>query len=945
MSTATGRLVIVASMIGDKLVKQRMLALGATAEQASGGVRLLGATLAGLGVGLAAKAMATYSDVLTNTVNKMRLVTKSSDEAAMVTQGLFQIAQETRSGFEQTATVFQRVALALKDFGGGTKTAAAFTRTLGQAIQLSGATAQEANAAMIQLSQGLAKGTLNGDELRSVLEQLPFVADLIAKQMKVTRGELRDLGADGKITTDIVVKAVTNAGKNIDELFQKLTPTIAQGFTVLNNSLIQFFGGMVKNNGITEAFARTLIFIGNRMEFFGGLVSAMIVPALLLLGASALPYVTAAFYALNAAIRANPLIFWASVLLYVAGLLYSFADNITLTFGGQTQTLLQWTTQAFASLGTTIANWWATSGPAIMGFAQSVYNGAQQMYPFISGVFSMIGYLRQLAPLFQFVGGVIVAVFGTAYKMVEGLTKLLIGMGSYLIETGSAISDYIAELFASLFKWINDGFDLLIDKLDRMTGRLFGLRELFSDTVGRGYEGGAVNIAPAVEEGVNDAALTSLSAVGWQQNKLRLEDIFNGVNELKKPVQDTADATKDLQTSNDFGLREIRYGIDNAAAFEVDAVNGAKNGIVSATYDSGNKISGLLSSVNSTLANVAANTKLTADLTAQTTDKTTGTYQIDFSQASKDQMADALAKATEQGLDIGAQLKLETKLQELVDLGQLSREQASAALSEGNTILSAFFAGNERAFNDLMANGDQNFADLIRAVTESSDKELLQLAIREFNNGLEVARDGTLFSREAQGGVSGGLGFNYSEFADTFSDIFNNAFSDTSGSNPFESGFQLFPDTVFEPLVSPLNNLNTSILGNSSAVNRNTASTDAIEALYNKLDLARRNVDDNVGALDSGTLLPGFANGGSAFVPGSGGPDSVPFAAMLSPGERVEFTPRRHQSGGGEGGGDTNITVILQGAEAVQEYRRSQASVDRAISKSANRAQRNARSG
>ncbi len=113
-------------------------------------------------------------------------------------------------------------------------------------MAISGASAQEASAGLIQLSQGLASGTLRGDELRSVLEQLPKVADVIAQSLGITRGELRTFGEQGLITAEQVTTAFLEAGDELDRQFKQTAPTLGQAVVGLQNSFVEF-GGAIKD--------------------------------------------------------------------------------------------------------------------------------------------------------------------------------------------------------------------------------------------------------------------------------------------------------------------------------------------------------------------------------------------------------------------------------------------------------------------------------------------------------------------------------------------------------------------------------------------------------------------------------------------------------------------------------------------------------------------------
>lgn len=194
-------------------------------------------------------------DAFTQIQNKLRVVTESTEELTGVTEALFEVAQRTRSDFAATATLYSRLALSNEQLGLSQKELVRFTELINKAIIVSGATATEASAGLIQFSQSLASGRLQGDELRSVLEQLPVVADVIADGLGITRGQLRAFGADGKITSEQIIAAFRKAAKDIDDKFGKTIPTLSQAFTVVNNSLTRFAGRVDQATG----FSRKLV--------------------------------------------------------------------------------------------------------------------------------------------------------------------------------------------------------------------------------------------------------------------------------------------------------------------------------------------------------------------------------------------------------------------------------------------------------------------------------------------------------------------------------------------------------------------------------------------------------------------------------------------------------------------------------------------------------------
>lgn len=206
------------------------------------------------------------ADAFTNLQNRLRVVTKDQRELIRVTEELLQVANRSRSSFESTAELYSRLSLATRELNLEGANLVKITESINKAIILSGASAKEANNGLIQLSQGLASGRLTGDELRSTLEQLPVVADVIAKQLGVTRGELRALGAQGEITSIKIIRAFQAAEKELEEKFAKTVPTLSQSFVVLRNNVVAFVGRINEGTGILRGFGAAIRFVGSELD-------------------------------------------------------------------------------------------------------------------------------------------------------------------------------------------------------------------------------------------------------------------------------------------------------------------------------------------------------------------------------------------------------------------------------------------------------------------------------------------------------------------------------------------------------------------------------------------------------------------------------------------------------------------------------------------------------
>lgn len=217
------------------------------------------------GAGGAAASLVHMADEYTNLSSKIRLVTSSEAELKTVRESLLQVAQATRQDLTATAELYTRLARSTADMGLSQQKLLGITTTINQAFVVSGASAAEAAAAITQLSQGLASGVLRGEEFNSVAEQAPIIMDLLAKQLGVTRGELRKMAEDGKLTADVLVDALGNGAATVAEMFAGMDLTIGQAFTVLRNALTEFVGSSAQTSGAAGAISAGIVTLANNI--------------------------------------------------------------------------------------------------------------------------------------------------------------------------------------------------------------------------------------------------------------------------------------------------------------------------------------------------------------------------------------------------------------------------------------------------------------------------------------------------------------------------------------------------------------------------------------------------------------------------------------------------------------------------------------------------------
>ncbi|MEQ5208822.1 tape measure protein [Proteus sp. fly-1067] len=215
---------------------------------------------------LSASMVASYSEAWTELNNKLSNSVRASESLVDVTQRVFDISQATRSSLDATATLYARLERGTREYNTSAADLAKLTSIINQGFIVSGATAQEAENAIIQLSQGIASGVLRGEEFNSVAEQGSRLMVALADSMGVGIGQLRKMAAEGKLTTDVVVKGLLSQGDAIGKEFAKTTRTMSQAFQDAGNNLTKFLGENTTIKSTISAFSDAVITVSKNLD-------------------------------------------------------------------------------------------------------------------------------------------------------------------------------------------------------------------------------------------------------------------------------------------------------------------------------------------------------------------------------------------------------------------------------------------------------------------------------------------------------------------------------------------------------------------------------------------------------------------------------------------------------------------------------------------------------
>ncbi len=272
MADATRRVSVRLSLDDAARVKAELREVGETgqrsldqikggAERASRSLDLLDVATRGIqlaGVAVAARALVQAGDALTQSLSRLQNATGSVERASLVYEALYRNALSTGVAVSESVDAFQRFSIAAREIGATSDQVVRLVTGLQRVAIVSGASTGEISSATLQLAQALASGVLQGDELRSILEAMPLLAEGLARELGVSIGELRKLGSEGKLTAERVFPALLRATERLGAELDKAPLSLGRAFGQLTASTENFLGQLDRAIGLSNALARAL---------------------------------------------------------------------------------------------------------------------------------------------------------------------------------------------------------------------------------------------------------------------------------------------------------------------------------------------------------------------------------------------------------------------------------------------------------------------------------------------------------------------------------------------------------------------------------------------------------------------------------------------------------------------------------------------------------------
>lgn len=243
------------------------------AKQASGeiqglktGYTALTSAMAALGIGASATEIARTADEFKVLEARIGLVTSESGNFTQAFEGVKKIAIETRSNLTATAELFTRVKTATDQLGYSQERALNLTDLVNKSLIVGGGLAASNEAAIYQFNQALQSGVLRGEEFNSVMEQAPRLARALADGLDVNIGKLRAMAGEGKLTSEVIVKALESQSKALNAEFGKMSITIGQSIENLKTAWTLYIGEADAATGASERVANAIKFVSENLD-------------------------------------------------------------------------------------------------------------------------------------------------------------------------------------------------------------------------------------------------------------------------------------------------------------------------------------------------------------------------------------------------------------------------------------------------------------------------------------------------------------------------------------------------------------------------------------------------------------------------------------------------------------------------------------------------------
>jgi tape measure domain-containing protein len=227
-------------------------------KSVQGATRALGLLTAAFATVKSIQGIIQQADAMTQLNSRLKLVTTSQEEFAKIQGALISISQRTYTSIGATVDLYTALARSTKEVGVSQNELLRVVETFNKSIIISGGSVQAAEAAITQFNQAMASGVLRGEEFNSISEQAPMIMEILSNSLGVTRGALRDMAKEGLLVADLVLPALLEGSKSVDEQFNNMNTTVGQATNELSQSLALLINEIDQSTGFTKTLAEAI---------------------------------------------------------------------------------------------------------------------------------------------------------------------------------------------------------------------------------------------------------------------------------------------------------------------------------------------------------------------------------------------------------------------------------------------------------------------------------------------------------------------------------------------------------------------------------------------------------------------------------------------------------------------------------------------------------------
>ena len=548
----------------EKLVQKMERADNASSRMMTG----IKGMIASLAAGFTVKFVVEQTDLYANNQARLGLINDGLQTQAELQQKIYAAAQRSRGEYNAMVDSVAKLGLLAGDAFGSNNEMIAFTEQLNKAFTISGATTEQRNAAMLQLTQAMAAGKLQGDEYVSIMENAPMVIDAISKYTGKTRGELKALSSEGYITADIIKNALFAASDDINTKFEQMPKTFGSVWTQIANFSTMKFGGLMERingflnsstgaamvSGITAGItliADGITWVIDLVQRGGDFVAQNwgiiqpvlmgITAALLFWGATLIPGMIAKLWAMAPAL-------WAQVPPVMAQAAAWLAVHWPILAVGI----------AIAGVGL-ILNHFGITADQVIGFVVGLFYGLG------AAVWNVVALMVNPFIMFaEFISNVFNHPLYSAKKLfvdfANGVLDVLADLASAIDWVfGSNLADAVTGWQAGLTDWLGEmpeGYKVL-DKMEHLDIGDFGKKGYTAGSdFANGIKSGAAGLFGGVFGNDDPFGIGGIGTTGDFASTMKAPDIGK-VGEVGKISSDVNIAEEDLQLMKD--VAEMRY--------------------------------------------------------------------------------------------------------------------------------------------------------------------------------------------------------------------------------------------------------------------------------------------------------------------------------------------------------------------------------------------------